>query len=404
MTLVRSQTHIQPLRSLLVVPFVSTIVLFGCSAVEPSTFNGDAGGRGGPGAGGSGAVSAGKSSASGAGEGGFNPAGSGGAGAGGDMGCATSSVEATPLPLNMFIAIDISGSMADPSDPHDMSSPSKWAVVQKAFGSFFTDPSAQDLRVALRFWPDSGCDAGLDPACAVAIPACMLPEVDVGPLSDSAHRMDLIAALGKHTPSGGTPTSAALAGATKWCANYIAHAHKAEKAVTLLVTDGQPTSCDINVSNIAHLADVAYQGAGVLTYAVGLAGSNPGTMNQIAAGGHTGQAFMIAPGNMAAQDLLAALRKIQGGAVACSFAMPAPPPGQTIDPSKVNVEYAPSGGGRVDVAEVSSAAACGPKGGFYYDNPASPTSINLCPATCTEVRGDAGAKVNIVLGCATHIG
>ena len=179
----------------------------------------------------------------------------------------------------------------------------------------------------------------------------------------------------------------------------FSHNHT-EQAIVLLVTDGEPTTCDTNPTNINKIAEKALSGAGVLTFAVGLAGSNQATMNAIAQAGGTGQAFMIANG-MAAQDLLKALKQIQANAVACSFAMPLPPsPKDEIDLEKVDVNYTPSGGGaKAKFPQVESVASCGAAGGFYYDNPTKPTTINLCPASCTKVQTDSGAKVDIFLGC-----
>ena len=46
---------------------------------------------------------------------------------------------------------------------------------------------------------------------------------------------------------------------------------------------------------------------------------------------------------------------------------------------------------------------CTAAGGWYYDNPASPTKIILCPATCDEVKTFNEASIEIVLGCATVV-
>ena len=43
-------------------------------------------------------------------------------------------------------------------------------------------------------------------------------------------------------------------------------------------------------------------------------------------------------------------------------------------------------------------------GGWHYDNATMPTKIVLCPSTCTAVQADAGASIDIVLGCATKGG
>src|SRR6185503_12669824 len=80
------------------------------------------------------------------------PMGTGGAGGGAEEpqwrddfeACAVVHDEATLLPVNMFLSVDKSGSMADNG---------KWDAATAAFTSFFNDPSASSLRVALRLWP-----------------------------------------------------------------------------------------------------------------------------------------------------------------------------------------------------------------------------------------------------------
>lgn len=323
-------------------------------------------------------------------------------GAGGQVSCAQATAEAKQIPLNIFIAVDQSGSMI---------SDSKWDNAKSAFTQFFLEPKAAAIGVALRFWPDPydfgnpsppvACNDAADSACGPAVvAACEEPEVDVGPLSDPVHAQKLVDAFNAHEPDGSTPTSAALDGATKWAAKYVFNHNHTEQAIVVLVTDGEPTTCDTNPAHINKIAEKALSGAGVLTFVVGLAGSNQSAMNAMAQAGGTGQAFMIANG-MAAQDLLDALEQIQASAVACSFAMPLPPgPNDEIDLEKVGVDYTPSGGGaKSKLARVASASACGAAGGFYYDNPGKPTTINLCPASCAKVQTDSGAKVDIFLGC-----
>jgi hypothetical protein len=323
-------------------------------------------------------------------------------GSGGQAACAQATAEAKLIPLSIFVAVDQSGSMSDSG---------KWDNVKTAFTTFFQDPNAGGIGVALRFWPDPtdfanpspviACNDDIDFACGAAVvAACETPEVDVGLLSDPVHVTSLIDTFNAHSPNGSTPTSAALDGATKWAAKYVfAHNHT-EQAIVLLVTDGEPTTCDTDPVAINNIATKALSGAGVLTFAVGLAGSNQATMDGIASAGGTGQAFMIGNGN-AAQQLLLALKQIQANAVACSFAMPLPPnPKDEIDLAQVDVSYTPSGGGlKTKFPEVASAAACTAAGGWYYDNPSKPMTINLCPASCTKVQIDTGAKVDIFLGC-----
>jgi hypothetical protein len=280
----------------------------------------------------------------------------------------------------------------------------KWGNATSALVAFFEDPGSAGLRVALRFFPEGDCS---NSACDVT--ACSQPAVPLASLSAESAPADaqeeaLVSTVqGKNTASGGgTPLSAALGGAEKWAIDYQA-SHPKEKTVVVLVTDGAPNGCDENVNHIAKLASDAYAASGILTYAVGLVGSNQSDMDKIAVAGQTTQGFFIGNGNAQA-DLLAALQAIQGSQVACEFTMPdKTASGEVIDPGLVNVQYTPGGGGpMVDFGQVKSAAECTPqKGGWYYDDPVKPTSITLCPTTCAGIQSDPGAKVQILFGCAT---
>lgn len=321
----------------------------------------------------------------------FNPttSGSGGAGGGGFESCADTSDEAKLQPVAMYIVVDKSGSMNDNN---------KWDNAESAFVTFFQDPMADDLKVALRFWPEGQCNSN---QCSVD--ACAQPAVDVGLLSDPAHEAALVSAYQAQGPGGDTPMFAALGGATQWAIQY-GTANPTEKPVVILVTDGEPNGCDNDPPDIAAIAAAAFASDAVLTFAVGLAGSNQGTMDMIATAGGTNAGIMISNNNAAA-DLLAALKAIQESVVSCTFAMPDPvDPSEPIDPTLVNVTYTPgSGGSAQTIKQVANADECTAAGGWFYDNPSAPTSIELCPATCDAVQSDTGAKINIVLGCKTDV-
>jgi hypothetical protein len=89
----------------------------------------------------------------------------------------------------------------------------------------------------------------------------------------------------------------------------------------------------------------------------------------------------------------------------CSWAIPPPPPGQTFDSGLVNVQYLSSKPGAMPapIYYVPSAAACGPAGGWYYDDPQKPTKVLVCPATCATIQADDAGKVDILFGCSTQI-
>ena len=289
----------------------------------------------------------------------------------------------------MYIMFDKSGSMADNG---------KWTNASSALEAFFADKAAAGLQVALRFFPNGDCAAD---QCDVN--ACATPQVNAAALTDQPAPADtqeqlLIDAVKSVTPSGNTPMYAALSGAVQWGTTYFG-AHPDQKAIVVLVTDGDPNGCNNDVDAIA---DVAADGhaIGVDTFAIGLQGSNQTTLDKIASKGGSNAAFLIGNGNAEA-DLIAALQAIRGKAIACDLPVPTPDNGQTIDPKKVNVEFTPSSGPQATIGNVGNAVACGSAGGWYYDNPTTPTTITLCPATCSVVQADATGEIDIELGCDT---
>ena len=100
-------------------------------------------------------------------------------------------------------------------------------------------------------------------------------------------------------------------------------------------------------------------------------------------------------------DELASL-VVEQATLACSFEIPPAPDGQTFDPSEVNVEFADGAGGTLGIGYVEDAAQCGAVvNGWHYDDPEQPTTIVLCPQTCTEIQGYALATISLAFGCAT---
>lgn len=377
---------------------LAAMAFAGCSSDPTQNTSGFTDGSGGN-TGSAGTISSGSKATSGSGMGGSGGEifiSTSGTTMGSSMGtgntCAATGEEANLVPINMFIMFDKSGSMQDNN---------KWKNTTKALTDFFKDQGTAGLRVALRFFPDTGCDS---PSCSADV--CSQPLVPLAPLTvDSAPADDqedkLVKAVESKSPNGGTPMYVALGGAEKWAADYQ-KAHPAEKTVVVLVTDGEPNGCDENVSHIAKLAAVTKSANGVLTYAVGLAGSNTSTINAIAVAGGTTQGFFIGNGNASA-ELLAALKAIQGSQVACTFQMPTmSTTGEKIDPTLVNVNYTPGdGSAAVTFGQVPKESDCTQKGGWFYDDPVKPTTVTLCPSTCTSVQADEKAKIEILLGCAT---
>jgi Mg-chelatase subunit ChlD len=321
--------------------------------------------------------------------------GSTGAGSNDFSECASATVAGKPVPVTLFIMMDRSGSMLQDQ---------KWANAQTALIAFFQNPESAGLKVALRFFPDdkpaAGCSA---PSCSTD--ACATPLVDAGELNALPAHSDpqqkaLVEAVQATKPDGQTPMSAALAGATKWAK---ANASPDQRTAVVLITDGEPQGCDENVGAIAALAADANTTAGVLTYAIGMAGSKQSQLDQIASSGGTETAFLIDNGTVTTQ-LQAALKKIKVSQIACSFELPeSTDPTKPVDPALINVTTQQGASGSPFVLpQVEGLAQCS-GAAWYYDNALQPTQILLCPDACKTAQADPDTVVKVVLGCATVI-
>jgi hypothetical protein len=319
----------------------------------------------------------------------------GGIGGGNPTGaaCATGSSQATLANVNMFLMFDQSSSMNQSN---------RWDNATAALVQFLQAPETGGIKIALRFFasdePAAGCNIQ---ECNVE--ACAQPLVDLGELTDAAgdgHETLLVNAIESRVPNDqgpGTPISAALQGAVNWGIDFNSTAPDTERAVVVFVTDGEPSGCEQGTNDIA---DIAAEGeaAGVLTFPVGLEGSNEQLMNAIAREGGTGEAIFVGDGN-AEQDLLAALNAIRGKALACDFPLPT---GNNVDPSKVNVTFTSESGAEEQWSKVTNGDACGSNKAWHYNSETNPSSVVLCPTACEVASGSPGAKLDVVFGCETN--
>jgi hypothetical protein len=293
-------------------------------------------------------------------------------------------------------------------DPANDAGDSRWAIASHALTGFFADPEAAGLDVALRFFPHDQPAAGCDiTGCDVA--ACSQPLVELGTLTAEAAPTDaqekkLIDATNMTMPppelGEGTPISAALDGALHWATEQRMKT-PTENAAVALVTDGQASGCDLDTTTIAALASSAFAANGIRTYAIGLTGSIEDDLNAIALAGGTEKALFVADGDDTQQALLDALAAIRGSVLDCDLPMPEPQAGMKVDPALVNVNLTTGAGMKSTLAQLPNEAGCGSLSGWYYDEPAMPTRIVLCPATCTAVSSDPLAMLQILLGCGT---
>ncbi len=332
--------------------------------------------------------------------------------------CASETQNAELVPLDLFIMLDQSASMAEPVKGGS----TKWASVTTALKAFFADPKSAKLGVGIQYFaipytvpPPLSCQ--IDADCQGYGP-CLFQVCSGGDGKDSCDAADyskadveiatlapgqvasLSASVDGHKPTTATPTAPALAGAIQHASEW-AQQNPTHITIVVLATDGDPSECTVH--DIPAIKAIAANGVagGIKTFVIGV-GPSLAAMNDIAVGGGTGQAFLVDTGGDVVAQLAGALGQIQKTAIGCEYAIPQPQGGK-IDFAKVNVQYTPGVGGTKVFGNVADLGACDPAtGGWYYDDVANPQKIILCPASCALASSDANGKVDVVLGCETQ--
>ena len=91
--------------------------------------------------------------------------------------------------------------------------------------------------------------------------------------------------------------------------------------------------------------------------------------------------------------------------IACSFPVPDPPQGTTLDPSKVAVSYTPgTGAAPIEYGQVLDPAQCGDDA-FHFS--ADGSTIELCDEACASIqmalKDDPNGKVDVLFKCESTI-
>jgi hypothetical protein len=214
---------------------------------------------------------------------------------------------ASPLPLDLYIMFDQSGSMITKDDGIH----TRIDVVREALGQFLRAPESAGLGVGIGFFgyhPLQCMCTSCDPTDYAT------PAVPIGLLPGEAEAM--ITALARILPTGETPTGAAIRGACRY-ASARRQMQPWRRPAILLVTDGLPSAPLSSSRGCAPtLADaVAAAGEcvadGVRTYVLGV-GPALENLGQIAAAGDTTHAYLAS--TAAGVDVLGLLAAIRADA------------------------------------------------------------------------------------------
>jgi hypothetical protein len=317
--------------------------------------------------------------------------------------------EAERIPIDMFIMMDRSCSMnycLGSSGESCASVPdctaaggSRWQAIRAGLVDFVNKVNGKDVRAGIGFFGASisGGDDRID--CDVT--QYSTPKVPIGPIATAGPA--IVDAIDETQPGGLTPTYPALKGALDYAKSW-ATSNPGRQTVVVLVTDGYPTQCQdpVSIAEIAKLSGAAYNAnPSVRTYVVGLAaGFN---LDTIAQQGGTNTAFNFDKSSVTSDNLVNTLLNITNSKIACNYEIPPPPSNMVFNPDKVQVLYTPAVGNKQQVPFLSGPGACdrNPNGGWYYDNPANPKVISVCPCSCSNFQA---GTVQIAIGCDPFVG
>jgi hypothetical protein len=366
--------------------------------------------------------------------------------------CGGESTKAQQLPLDMYIMLDKSGSMACSTSNPNCTSPdsdNKWKAVTAALQSFLSqNVNSPGMSVGIQFFAilqnpqcvayettactrnkDCGscgpcvqdsqgnifCEAAYTDSCDSS--TYSTPAQPIQPLTQ-AQVNAIDTSIASVNPNGATPTAPALQGAIQYAQTY-ASTHPQHVGIVVFATDGEPTECagvssrgKVDQATFNAIAAAGYNGnPRILTFVIGIlddGGGNLPTLNGIAqsGSGNTNNAFLVGGTTDVNTAFLQALNSIRGAVLGCNYTIPTPSQG-TRDLSKVNVNYVNGTTKQTsNFINVPNQAACATaaKDAWYFDvAPPNSTEIILCPSTCTKVEADTKGEVDVVLGCTTII-
>jgi hypothetical protein len=247
--------------------------------------------------------------------------------------------------------------------------------------------------------------------------------IDLLGAAGSTQRSALAAGLDAAKVAGGTPTDDAY---EYELANNMTTSKFTGQRFMVLITDGQPTflkgcmgmggtSDPVDNRPIVAAIKDAWDKSGIKTFIIGSPGSEAqastgtdgrGWLSQAAQMGHTPLTptcsnsgpnychFDMSQVPDFATGFNDALAQIAGQAVSCSYGIPSPPPGQTLDLTKINVVLK-TGASEYSLILRANSSAC--TTGWYLDD----NHIVLCSETCKQAKADPKSSLDLLFGCAT---
>lgn len=325
--------------------------------------------------------------------------------------CAEETLSAEPLPLDMYIVLDRTGSMIEEmpqgedcqlgtANPPTFNT--KWCKATQALSQYFTAAATPGDRAALQFMIPSEstsieCEATEENLHARA-------EVDLTELPSSVDG-PLVSALAAAVADN---TSTAIESALNGIAMYTAdNSTPGRQMIGILVTDGDPTFCSETLSTLASIPQSHFESTGIPTFIIGMTGADPAMLEALAQDGGgpehsefcaandaeaTCHYWSVGDGDPAA--FVAALEAIQASVTGCEFAVPSTDAG-LVDLDTVRVELSTDQAPEpVELTQVESEGDCNGRAYLTAEVNGVPT-IRLCPAACDALSGTASISVTV---------
>jgi hypothetical protein len=336
--------------------------------------------------------------------------------------CAGWTSEPELLPTVLQLVVDTSLSMDQTTNATN--GRTKWEITQEALGIAIAGLPAT-TALGILYYPNmstQSSDTPRDVSACVNVNALIPVELlgDTG----SAHRDNVQDSVDRAGPAGSTPTHDAYHYALE---NGLKLADEEGNKFMLVITDGAPTlelgcmgeGVPRSPSPTQPIVDevLATRNDAIRTFIIGSPGtedngngedSRPWMSRAAALGGTARSGCSLNGPNYCHIDLSqesdfagalnAALARILGQIVSCSFELPAPPAGETLNLSEINVIYSPGSGGADQLVGRDDSPDC--QDGWQLD---SNNRVVLCPNVCETVQGDPQGTVELLFGCATEV-
>ncbi len=341
--------------------------------------------------------------------------------------CAGWNGELEGVPAKLQLVVDISSSMNQTAPGTNQT---KWQVTESALvqaipgdGTATYPGLSATTGVGLLFYPNvqSTPTVAQQSLAACLRTDAMIPMAQLGLDGTGNSQRNLIRqAFQAAQLAQGTPTYDAYTYALQNSTLSAAAAQLPGAPYQLLITDGQPTiapGCsnpngnisDVDPQPVVDAVQAAWTNNGVKTFVIGSPGSETGRawLSQAAVYGQTALAgCQVAGPNYChmdmttAPDFSAALRnglaQVTNQIATCTYNIPVPPAGQTLELTLINVIAHLTTGSVLLYQDTAGDCTVG----WQFD---ASNHIVLCSQTCATVQADAGAYIDVAAGCGSQI-